>query len=439
MKANSASEFRQMLNPLDSSYGIQTLWHSDLEKLKKHMIERVYSLPGEYIVKVVEFIWKSEEEDLKIVREFYQEYPDYYAKHLIETGILELPYALQGIPAEKIKDRIKPADISTYELKCGATNPDYSQAIKTLREILGLKWGDAFDLEAGTRLYELVKNNLPESKWYLASYADPDLLFRDGFREYVLYVDQDLWQKAGIGLKYLAKDWDQVWKAETTGKGTDNSWMADALRRGWGPISMEEYGRRILQDFHRQNNDTRTSVIGDGNWLYDLALENGMSFTVDNKRTLWIIEEAGIRLKVVLSVSVESDNSAPLSLGDGSLEVEFIPGLEAEWSVKENTFTNRQKIEINGYNVECGAAYGWPDSSIFVGIGYTPSDLSGPAVELEYYIEINNIEAIVIGAAIWTGTASSILQPAKNALTGLGAGGTRSLSPIYQTAYTFMN
>jgi len=253
MQARSAKDFLRMLDPKDGSFGVEHMsGSSDREQLKKYICNNISKFPFNYQTEIMKF--KNAVPVIALpatIIKYYKENSLIYAAHLIDSGVLYVPPQIKNLNVSQLKERLKPASVSRYILKCGESNSVYKNAAKMLQEKSGLSGGSGnFDKYTGRRIYEKIRDKLPKGKGYFASEADPDLLFSPHLEEFIYYVDDVVWKTLGLDIKYCAKDSDSVWKPSkpsSTDTGKDQFWMKDALARGWGPVSKEEYDRRIRQ------------------------------------------------------------------------------------------------------------------------------------------------------------------------------------------------
>ena len=205
-----------MLDPKDSGYGIGRLSSVDRDMLKNYLCSGSVSMPSNYKEVFLRLKNNTGEQVMPTIKQYYAAFPTAYPEDIIKCGALNVPYKLKNLSPAKLREKLTPVSVSTYALKCISDNPGYTSAIKKLKEKLGVTPVGSFDIDAGRRLYDKIKYNLPSKPGYLASEVYPDLLFTGHFEEYVVFVDADIWNRLGLDAKYLAKDSDGIW----TGNGS---------------------------------------------------------------------------------------------------------------------------------------------------------------------------------------------------------------------------
>lgn len=208
MKVNSKSELENMLDADDRRYGLRALRTSEQDEILEKYADR------EYIFKKREFEDKLENNRDELIGEaayYYYKNADVYYKHLKNTGVLELPDALSDLNFEKLLDKLKAREPSSYICKIDTFNSNYSKAIKVLQIKLSLDDTGVFNKDLGLKIYEEIGTDISTGDGYFASENNPDFLFDYYFKEYVTYIDDYIWRKLNIESKFLVPDNDSFW------------------------------------------------------------------------------------------------------------------------------------------------------------------------------------------------------------------------------------
>lgn len=150
----------------------------------------------------------------------------------------------------------------------------------------------------------------------------------------------------------------------------------------------------------------------EGNWLYQLALDNQISLERGGSKTLYKGSRAGITFTVDLSITEVTNSSAPINITNDQAQFNFPNGNEIDLSKIGASASG--SISVDGYKLQLGCTLGAPDSSIFIETSYTPSTATGPKADIKASISMNDLEAIgiIAGATFVAISTDGIALPA---------------------------
>ncbi len=208
-------------------------------------------------------------------------------------------------------------------------------------------------------------------------------------------------------------------KMKTGWMEDDNKWYyfdpsSGVMQTGWQSIDGNEYyfdsDGHMVTDKWEEDSDGNWYYLnsdgvkqslnykeGDGNFLYDFALENGFSLERGKGRTWTLDKVPGLTLTAELKVTMLTNSSAIANATEDEFQVSIPNGGEIDLNTS-GQLTGSASISGHGYKVQVGCSVKFLEDTVFVEASYTPSEKGGPKVDLKVSIKKEYIKLITITA-----------------------------------------